>query len=442
MAKKFTKLSKGSGGSADDRVKYVTYMDRGAELIKYPVIEGDTARDPVIKGYVEKPTKEPTESTVYTQSGWSKTDGGAPDSTALQNVTEDRTVYAAFTESVRTYTIRFFDDAGSLIEAQQIAYGITPIIPERDNYTIGVVTPELSPVTSDMDYYVQYIEATELKDTSWARIAELSAAGTAENYWAVRDTKGVHLKGKVGTLELDETLYVYIIGFNHNSAKEGNGITFGTFKSAASGGEDVCLVDSKAATSDTAGTMLFNINHWGTYNGGGWAGCDMRYDILGSTNVAPSVYGKSKTTSCVGKNPSDTCATSPKANTLMAALPSDLRAVMKPMTKYTDNKGGTTLSTSNVTASMDYLPLLAEYEIFGVSSEANSAEQNYQQQYAYFASGNSKNKYKHNDTSSAVFWWVRSPNNGGLTYWCIVRDGTAGGMGCAWVYGLAPIFKV
>ena len=39
-----------SGASADDRVKYVTYMDRGAELIEYPVIEGDTARDPVAKG--------------------------------------------------------------------------------------------------------------------------------------------------------------------------------------------------------------------------------------------------------------------------------------------------------------------------------------------------------------------------------------------------------
>lgn len=35
-----------------------------------------------------------------------------------------------------------------------------------------------------------------------------------------------------------------------------------------------------------------------------------------------------------------TTATNPVANTLMAALPSDLRAVMQPMTIYTDNTGG------------------------------------------------------------------------------------------------------
>ena len=49
----------------------------------------------------------------------------------------------------------------------------------------------------------------------------------------------------------------------------------------------------------------------------------------------------------------------------MAALPADLRAVMKPITKYTDNIGGGTNDAGNVTASVDYLPLLAEKEIFG-----------------------------------------------------------------------------
>lgn len=69
----------------------------------------------------------------------------------------------------------------------------------------------------------------------------------------------------------------------------------------------------------------------------------------------------------------------------MAALPSDLRAVMQPMTIYTDNTGGGSDNASYVTKTTDYLPLLAEYEIFGTRTYANSAEKNYQAQYAYYA---------------------------------------------------------
>ena len=47
-------------------------------------------------------------------------------------------------------------------------------------------------------------------------------------------------------------------------------------------------------------------------------------------------------------------------------LPSDLRAVLKPITKYTDNVGGGSGSVqSNVTATTDYLPLLSMKEVFG-----------------------------------------------------------------------------
>ena len=93
----------------------------------------------------------------------------------------------------------------------------------------------------------------------------------------------------------------------------------------------------------------------------------------------------------------------------MAALPSDLRAVMKPITKYTDNVAGGTNNASNISATIDYLPLLAEFEIFGKRTYANSYEKNYQAQYAYYANGNSKVKYKNSDATAAAAWWSRSP---------------------------------
>jgi len=61
----------------------------------------------------------------------------------------------------------------------------------------------------------------------------------------------------------------------------------------------------------------------------------------------------------------------------MACLPADLRAVMKPITKYTDNVAGKTNVEANISTTIDYLPLLGEFEIFGTRSYANEFEKNY-----------------------------------------------------------------
>lgn len=269
-----------------------------------------------------------------------------------------------------------------------------------------------------------------LNENDWSVIKSVADASQGANYWAVGDRKAVTVNGTVGTQAINGTYYVYILGFDHNSSREGTGITFGTFKTALSGGTDICLIDSYYNSYSTNGTKYFNMNHSSNTNSGGWMGCDLRYDVLGSTNTNNG-------------NATATTATSPVSGTLMAALPSDLRAVMKPMTIYTDNTGGGSNTASYVTASVDYLPLLAEFEIFGTRTYANSAEQNYQQQYAYYSAGNSKVKYRHSATGSTAYWWERSPlySNGG--YFCYVDAyGNAIGNGARYSGGLAPAFRV
>ena len=264
-----------------------------------------------------------------------------------------------------------------------------------------------------------------LATDSWAVINDISASGNAANYYAVGDCKAVALNGTMGTLSLDMTTYVFILGFDHNAAVEGNGISFGGFKtSAGNDAVDICLVDGAYGDFGEPGDKTFSMNHWGeiggkgeilSYNYGGWAGCDMRYDILGSTNVAPDDYGEATAEGREGHDPTSTCATNPVANTLMSCLPAALRAVMKPITKYTDNVGGGNGDVeANVTASIDYLPLLAEHEVHGAAEQeewrgANSYETEHQAQYAYYANGNSKIKYKSDDGETAAWWWVRSP---------------------------------
>lgn len=269
-----------------------------------------------------------------------------------------------------------------------------------------------------------------LNENDWSVIKSVADASQGANYWAVGDRKAVTVNGTVGTQAINGTYYVYILGFDHNSSREGTGITFGTFKTALSGGRDICLVDSHYNDYSTGGQKWFNMNHSSNTNSGGWKGCDLRYDVLGSTNSNNNDAGT-------------TTATSPVSGTLMAALPSDLRAVMKPMTIYTDNTGGGSNTASYVTASVDYLPLLAEFEIFGTRSYANSAEQNYQQQYQYYKNGNSKVKYRHSSTSSSAYWWERSPCCYYSSYFCFVNTyGSANGANAGYSIGLAPAFRV
>ena len=154
-------------------------------------------------------------------------------------------------------------------------------------------------------------------------------------------------------------------------------------------------------------------------NRGGWNNSHMRKTVLGS----------------------DASPTSPRANTLLAALPADLRAVMKPITKYSDNTGGGNNTASYVTSTTDYLPLLAEFEIHGARTYANSAEQNYQQQYAYYQAGNSKVHYKHNATGTAAHAWCRSVFATYTAGFCLVdTNGSASGTGAGDSWAVAPGF--
>lgn len=328
-----------------------------------------------------------------------------------------------------------------IVESPSIDVPITlHLFPEESSFDPGGIYSAIS---------FNFPEKKSLESSSWGTVSFVSESGLGADYWAVGDTKSVLINGTVGTLSLSTTLYVFIIGIDHNSEKEGSGITFQGFKTAQTGGTDVCLCDSYYNKYQSYnGTKYFQMNHRGNSsnyntNYGGWKGCDMRYDILGSTNKAPSGYRSTPTTSRVGYDAEDTTATEPVANTLMSALPADLRRVMKPMTIYTDNKGNSSNTAANVTASVDYLPLLAEFEIFGFRSQANQYEAAQQVRYAYYANGNSRVKYKHNGTTTSANWWERSPYHNGLEFFCLVDNG--GGANANYAsdsVGLSPAFRV
>ena len=81
--------------------------------------------------------------------------------------------------------------------------------------------------------------------------------------------------------------------------------------------------------------------------------------------------------------------------------------------------------------------------VFGSIKYGNTDEKNKQAQYAYYSAGNSKIKYKHDGTSTAALWWLRSPYAGSSGNFVFVNTGgTVYYTGAYYSLGFAPGFCV
>lgn len=151
-------------------------------------------------------------------------------------------------------------------------------------------------------------------------------------------------------------------------------------------------------------------------NSGGWESSQMRTNICGTSLTSPS-------------------------GTIIAAIPEELRAVLKPVTKYTNNIGNST-DANAVTATTDYFFLLSEYEVFGTSNYSNKTEQLYQERYAYYSAGNSVVKYKNFGDKAAVVWKLRSPSPGSKRFVVVNGSAMLVVVNAAYSQGFAPAFCV
>jgi hypothetical protein len=143
------------------------------------VADGDTCADPVKRGLIPTPTKESTNAEDFTFSGgWSATPNGEADANILKNITEDKTVYAAFTATARLYTITWLDDDGSVLTTTQVAYGSVPsYTPAKTDWVFAGWIPTPTAVTGNASYTATWsdvIASGELDaNVSWS----LSSAG-------------------------------------------------------------------------------------------------------------------------------------------------------------------------------------------------------------------------------------------------------------------------
>lgn len=310
-----------------------------------------------------------------------------------------------------------------------VSYGGTTVEAVEDNgvwyakawaygsYTVSAGSKSATVNVDEVKLY-EVVLKSSLNDSSWDAIRKVVDMGQASNYWNIGDTKSIVLNGTVqGTAFNNFTVNVFIIGIDHNSDREGtNRIHFQIGKTTSGIGIAFCDTYYNSAGSFDG----FRINLSDT-NSGGWNGSYGRKNLLGNIGTP----------------------TSPPTNSFLTVLPSDLRAVMKSVTKYTDNTGNASDTSDAVTATTDYLFFLAEFEVQGSHTWANRYEQNYQTWYDYYKAGNSKIKYRHDATSTAVFYWCRSTESSANDGFCDVNNsGAASRARVLASYGLSPAFCV
>lgn len=293
------------------------------------------------------------------------------------------------------YTIRTNSDANYEINSIQVMMSnndITSTAVTAGGEGEKSVTITIDSVSGNIKIIVSAVVAIKaLNDCTWAEISQISSSGQAANTFSVGDQKEIVLNGRAFNTNFNnQHVYAFIVGINHNSSIEGdNVIHFELYKNR----------DTPYAIT----TSDYGMYHGGKYtsmmttndNSGGWVGSDMRKNKLGG-RITDS-------------------KDSPESGTFMSILPSDLRAVLRSVSKYTFND-------STPTKTSEYIFLYALYEVLGEPYEFGASnEATFLEQYEYYKSGNSV-IHQGSSKSGSVYFWTRSKETDYGTSFYMITD--------------------
>lgn len=138
------------------------YDDSGSTLLKTVTVYdgGDTTYGS------SNPTKASTAQYSYSFTGWSLTAGGSANANALKAVMVDRNVYAAYSKTVRKYTVYFYNGSTLLQTVSNVPYGSGAYYsgdsPEKtgvdfpEDYVFTGWSPSNTGITGNTYCYAQY----------------------------------------------------------------------------------------------------------------------------------------------------------------------------------------------------------------------------------------------------------------------------------------------
>lgn len=165
------------------------------------------------------PSRSQTAQYTFTAVGWNKQmDASTNDPSAIQNVTADTIVYAAYSRTTRTYTVTWKNADGTTLETDtNVPYGTTPTYngsaPTQDGVEYSGWDPAISSVTGNITYTATYAEVKEITD-SWDTIIANIDNNTYKTKYKIGNYKPLDL-GTEGTINMQ------IVGINTDENRSG-----------------------------------------------------------------------------------------------------------------------------------------------------------------------------------------------------------------------------
>lgn len=201
----------------------VVFMNVEAVYATQWVMSGEAAVAPS-----GTPTRASTAANTFTFVGWSRSPNSVTaDSTALSSITAPRTLYAAYSITGRTYTVKFYNGSTLLQTVNNVPYGgsatytgSTPVSPDgsTDDFPFEGWNPPPTNIQGNTSCYAQFgspLEVAEIID-SWDAILAAVADGTYATKYKIGNYKPLDL-GAQGTVNMQ------IIAFNKDSLADGTG---------------------------------------------------------------------------------------------------------------------------------------------------------------------------------------------------------------------------
>ena len=362
----------------DGTVLYVTTTERGGRVT-----------DPVTAGIIPTPTKDSTVTTVYTYYNWD---------CSLDYFTADTVVTAIFSESARTYTVRFLDYDDTVLETvtevavySGVTYSGEDL--DRQGYIWTGWDTDTSSVTADLDVkavydYPQlpaanhyddmadydYAYSDDSSDRSAYTFGELYAilkTGRASAYLPIGSLVKVKWETTVIT---DDYSILALHAYGHYELADGSGVGTDVMSNA-----DFYMTHTLIANRTMNGSNT---------NTGGWDSSSMRTWLNG---------------------------------TLYREMPSHWRQLIARSITLTSAGA----RSSTITESADYLRLMSHAEAgfdptatpYKDEIDSRAAEVTFS-----FCAGNAaRTKKNYYGTGTAQDWWLRSPDSGSTTYFRNVR---------------------
>lgn len=244
----------------------------GTVLSVQHIKQGGSARDPVAAGLIATPTKESTVEAHYSFIGWD---------TPYNGIVADTVVTAVYAETMRTYTVRYWQDSFETTLVYSTIVDVHGNAPYTGEDLVGGNAElwtgwdaEAVDVTSDMDIHAvwvtpvipsvvptdyDYLYSDDPDDNSGYSLAEFYGiiySGRAKDYFTIGDKIKMVCSTDVFT---DTEIVLRLIGYNH-------------FKLADGSGEFAHTVFDMVGVMDSAQEMSL----WASGAQNGWGNTDLR----------------------------------------------------------------------------------------------------------------------------------------------------------------------